>query len=419
MCQNAMIKEKSTKVPETVIRKKLLLLAVLLTLLEFAVLYWKFPLMINGDDYMEELALSGGYNGTLLSLYPYNNILLVKAISKLYGLSNIFPFYSGFLVMVLYVSCTVIHYSFFCAVNKKNYPLWIAEIIYLIAYFTYIISSVATISYTLIAGICGCSAVALILSSDYSEKGFKAKSCAAILLSLLACLIRPESGYVPLCFLLLSYVFVILKNCVSKDEKIGKNHITSIVLFFTIALGAVFACSYLDKLLRDESDARFIADWNKGRSIIVDFKGLSYEEDSKFLNSIGWNEEFFDLEETFYNLDSKCDYAHYSAIQQYAESKPEPTLFAVIGKTFLTIIGYAKSMFFLPLFGIIAVLLAYCLKRVIDIGIRNSIYIYIYRLRVRRSCAYVDVSYIYRTLCRSCVPTDDYATCSVPVFRGN
>ena len=335
---------------------KLLLLSLLVTAIQFLCIYAVLPVMLYSDDYLVELALSGAYNGTTVVNYPFYNLLLIRGIGLLYRVSSSIPWLSIVLLSTLIGSCWVIRYSAYSVCAAKRIPLWVAELAVLCYFFTAIFCITSPLSFTMISGVCSTAAVCLTLAAGLTKE-HRAKSllCSSLMLWL-SYAIRADSAKPSLCYFgLVVFLFYVAQPFLSKDLRYVKTILASI-LAAAVMLGGCWGLSYANKTLRNTEDAKDISRWNHVRSEQLDFHALSYKTNSSFFESIGWNEEFYELEEYWYLLDEKCDYDHYRAIIRHRPQKTSNVSFvSTIENIGITLYSFSTSVDFLPLIVLYAV----------------------------------------------------------------
>ena len=335
---------------------KLLLFSALATAIQFLCINAVLPVMLYSDDYLAELALSGAYNGTTVVTYPFYNLLLIRGVGLLYRIISSIPWLSIFLFSTLIGSCWVIRYSIYSVCTAKRIPLWVAEMAVLCYFFTALFNITSPLTFTLISGVCGTAAVCLTLAAGLTkERRTKNLICSCLMLWL-SYVIRADSAKPSLCYFgLVVFLFYIVQPLLNRDPRYVKTIISSI-LAAAVMLGGCWGLSYANKTLRDNEDAQDISRWNYVRSEQLDFHALSYKTNSSFFESIGWNEEFYDLEEYWYLLDEKCDYDHYRAIVQHSPQKTSNISFvSTIEKTGETLYSFYSSVDLLPLIVLYAV----------------------------------------------------------------
>jgi len=326
-------------------------LAVLITALQFLCIHFFFPFMLYGDDLFAETAISGSYSGSQVAIYPFLNMVLVKGLQALYRLLPAIPWYAVSLVASSILSCFAIQFSILSVFRKKGLPLWLAEIVYFILFFISIFYVTIPIKFTYVSCFCGVAAVSLFLSGAFSKEYIGLQFAGSVCFLWLAFLIRPEGGLVGMCFFLLCAVFSILLQARGAQEKKDRRYFFIIATVFLIT--AICGCGLLltaNNAMRDTPDGHRIEEWNTVRSNLLDYHKTSYSTDAEFYESIGWNEEFYELEDDWYLLDDLCDYAHYAAIDHYTitEKEPQSVSSAAISAV-KTVFSFVKSAYYAPL----------------------------------------------------------------------
>jgi len=326
-------------------------LAVLITALQFLCIHLIVPVLLPNDDLLAETAISGSYSGSQVAVYPFLNMVLVKGLQALYRLLPAIPWYAVILEASLILSCFSIQFSILLVFRKKMLPLWLAEVIYFVFFFISILYVAIPISFTYVSCFCGAAAVSLLLSGAFSKEHMGLQFAGSVCFLWLAFLIRPEGGLIGMCFFLLCTVFSLLLQARGEQEKKNRRHFYTIATVFAVT--AICGCGLLltaNNAMRDTPDGHRIEEWNTVRSNLLDYHKTSYSTDSEFYESIGWNEEFYELQNEWYLLDDQCDYAHYAAIDHYTvtEKAPQSVSHAALSAA-KTVVSYVKSIYFAPL----------------------------------------------------------------------
>lgn len=326
-------------------------LAVFITALQFLFIHLIFPFMLYGDDLFAETAISGNYSGSQVAIYPFLNMVLVKGLQVIYRIIPVIPWYAVLLVASLILSCFAIQFSILSVFRKKGLPLWLAEIVYFILFFICFFYMTIPIKFTYVSCFCGAAAVSLFLSGAFCKEHMGLQFFGSVCLLWLAFLIRPEGGLVGICFFLLSAVFSLLLQARGEQEKKNRRHFIIIAtVFAVIAIGGAGLLLTANNAMRDTPDGHRVEEWNAVRSNLLDYQKTSYSTDPEFFESIGWNEEFYELEDNWYLLDDLCDYTHYAAIDHYTiTEKASQSVSSAAISAIKTLFSFVKSAYYAPL----------------------------------------------------------------------
>lgn len=273
----------------------------------FAALRLCVPNFIYIDDSTISNAVNGTYSGTPSDFAPFAGIFLTRGLSFLYGLLPSVEWYSVFMEAAVFFSCTAINYAILICANKQNLPLWVSTVIFGILFAAGLFVISASISFTMVAGLCGAAASALLIAASEKEEHTVLPAALSGVLLLAAELIRHSCFLFAVCFYLLAAARLAAKAysraSADEDDHSGRAVVAVIcglALIVTVCLVSAADKSSLAGEPENES-------WNEYRSALIDYEIPDYEDMPQVYEAAGWNKESYALAKAWYFADSSFD----------------------------------------------------------------------------------------------------------------
>ncbi len=338
------------------------------TFLCFFLIHLFLPTIYPIDDISIMTAINGDYNGECVSYFPFVSNMLRQILGTLYSALPSVAWYPLMMQALLFFSCAAFNYCMVKCSVKRGLPLWLSQTIFGGVFFAVLAPLCIFISFTMVAGVCGMAAVALVLSTYDSRKLATGEICAfifSVILITCATMIRDECGMVALCFYALAGGYLLLRQIVDwrKNGDFSRAISLALVLCVLCSVFGYFAIGKNTEAAVDLDSAR----WNARRSELLDYKSLTYSEYPEVYEKAGWNEEYYNLVSAWYLADGDFDTQSLgqilSAQRQQGSKRTLVDAFKTMGSGIvkhLTDIANAPYILFL---GILAILVVIVIRK--------------------------------------------------------
>lgn len=233
------------------------------------------PYYSMNDDVMMRSILSGGYTGTPDGHAVYMKYPLTGALSLLYRVTNIVPWFDLFMVSCFAVAVTAV----IVRVRRVLEPLkerrvltWGMMAGICILLFALFLPQLFALHYTLVAAMVGSCGLFLLLTGG---------GAISVVLLILCYCIRSQIFFLLLPFMLV----VVLWNVLDKQYRPMCRYLIALVIGITVCMG-------WNGFMYRSSEWKAYAEYNDSRTILYDYdKLLPYEENAEAFERIGISEQ--------------------------------------------------------------------------------------------------------------------------------
>lgn len=233
------------------------------------------PYYSMNDDVMMRSILSGGYTGTPDGHAVYMKYPLTGALSLLYRVTNIVPWFDLFMVSCFVVAVTAV----IVRVRRVLEPLkerrvltWGMMAGICILLFALFLPQLFALHYTLVAAMVGSCGLFLLLTGG---------GAISVVLLILCYCIRSQIFFLLLPFMLV----VVLWNVLDKQYRPMCRYLIALVIGITVCMG-------WNGFMYRSSEWKAYAEYNDSRTVLYDYdKLLPYEENVEAFENIGISEQ--------------------------------------------------------------------------------------------------------------------------------
>lgn len=266
--------------------KKYLCIAIFITIIYYAIIIWKIPLMLSKDDSDMRAIVSGGYTGTISPYINYMNISISAIFSLLYSWCGSINWYGLFEIAVFIVFMIIVLYQVLKrnSVAKKIYGTAIFILLYTIT----LLPLMVEMNFTYVADVLGCGIIFLLVHGDQKLQGKHALVCSILII---------------LCFIIRSQVFfsVIPFIAIALIKKIDHKNAKTIMLYALIISVVIFLLSMVNHFVYNSGKWENFKEFDKHRTWVYDYYGWpEFDEYEDVYEAYGVKKEFVGL------LDTKC-----------------------------------------------------------------------------------------------------------------
>lgn len=266
--------------------KKYLYIAIFITIIYYAMIIWKIPLMLSKDDSDMRAIVSGGYTGTISPYINYMNISISAIFSLLYSWCGSINWYGLFEIAVFIVFMIIVLYQVLKrnSVAKKIYGTAIFILLYTIT----LLPLMVEMNFTYVADVLGCGIIFLLVHGDQKLQGKHALVCSILII---------------LCFIIRSQVFfsVIPFIAIALIKKIDHKNAKTIMLYALITSVVIFLLSMVNHFVYNSGKWENFKEFDEHRTWVYDYYGWpEFDQCEEIYTTYGVEKEFVGL------LDTKC-----------------------------------------------------------------------------------------------------------------
>lgn len=317
-----------------------LLLAFLLNLAAFLFRIIVFDIKYEvSDDYITDAVLSGAYGTGYDPQLLFGNIILGHFLVFIYKLIPAISFYFVLLILLGFISCTVVLYLLF---KKKINTITICMAIVFLAFATddlYVLVQFTKVS--MAAGIAG---GLLILHGLWEAKQHKVLFVVfGTLLLLVGSMVRFDTYLIYCAFLVIAFLYNVILRFSKIDEnektKVSEKDVVGVVSRFSICviiIGLLFGLMYLGQFIKNQNESYHeFNTYNILRYNITDKTRPDFEQIEEAYNNLGLDYLDYVMLNSW-NFDDRDVYSdellqNIADIQQKAVSANPPSLGDAIG----------------------------------------------------------------------------------------
>lgn len=275
---------------------------IVLTCIFIILTYIVFNVQAEGNDDPGMMQYISGFLTGKPDILPYTmGMPYTYLISRLYLLSTAIPWYGLAYVLINTVSVLVICQRFIrknC--TKEDYFYFLC--IY-IAFFVY---QLTNIQFTMVAGLAGTAAIMIVYDMNEEKKNGIFDIVLAVIFSFFSYNIRFQCGLVALGVM----IYCVLGNGILLKMW---NEKQIICLFSCIGIMVISALS--NKIYVNNTGWKEYADLNSERSYYMDVAGIEYDENEDLYESIGWDEDIYNLTNNWCFMDDSANRENFAILK--------------------------------------------------------------------------------------------------------
>lgn len=271
----------------------LVLISLLTTAICFITAMVSSPLsyMTNDDGGIQSL-LSGNVTGEPYITHQFINIILGAFISQLYKLFPQFQWWYVYSLVLIAAGIFMLHFCILKICKDKKVSIKSAILVMTVVDLSFMVYSIANVSFTTVPAILGTGTVALLFATDKikNKKTLKWIGCIVVIEYILLLLHRSASAYALMCYILLG----ILWNLTNRHD-INKKLILRfclVCIFFVVLTGCITG---LNKMASQKINGTEFIEFNAARAKYTDYGHDSYTENPELYEENGWSEEIYNL----------------------------------------------------------------------------------------------------------------------------
>ena len=268
--------------------KNKMLLSITICALFFFVIIAFLPVQFIVNDDMSLMYIYAGYDtGAPQPFSTYTYITFGLIVSGLYMLMPQVPWYTVFLLTVMFFSTVAIIFVLLSSLQKCKHPVIMTIVIIGILFCLLLFRLIMFIHFSVVAGFAGSASVVLFFHFKPKDKKHNALYISFIAFFYFLCItIRPETGN-----LILVLLFCILLYKLIYYFRGLKTHLVT----FAMALIVMFSVIMLDNIFKNTDQWREYELFNAQRVRFSDYQTLNYRESPDVFHAVGWDEARHDL----------------------------------------------------------------------------------------------------------------------------
>ena len=299
------------------------LIALLTTVVCFltAVVSSTLSYMTNDDAGIQSL-LSGNVTGEPYITHQFINIILGAFISFLYKLLPQIQWWYVYSLLLLAVGIFMLHFCIIKICKDKKTSLKTAILVIVVVDISFMVYSIANVSFTTVPAVLGTGLVALLFASDNVEnkRTLKWIGCIVVIGYVLLLIHRSASAYALICYILLG----VLWNFTGR-YKVGRKLVVrfgAVCMFFVLLTGCV---NGLNKIADEKINGIEFIQYNAARARYKDYGHDSYAENPELYEEAGWSEELYSLVEKWYFMDGAVTTENFNYLSENSKVKSSIT----------------------------------------------------------------------------------------------
>lgn len=277
--------------------------------------------MTNDDAGIQSL-LSGNVTGEPYITHQFINIILGAFISFLYKLLPQIQWWYVYSLLLLAVGIFMLHFCIIKICKDKKISLKVAILVIAVVDVSFMVYSIANVSFTTVPAVLGTGLVALLFASDNVEnkRTLKWIGCIVVIGYVLLLIHRSASAYALICYILLG----VLWNFTGRykvDRKLVLRFGT-VCMFFVLLTGCITG---LNKIADEKINGTEFIQYNAARARYKDYGHDSYVENPELYEEAGWSEELYSLVERWYFMDDAVTTENFNYLSENSKVKSSIT----------------------------------------------------------------------------------------------
>lgn len=299
------------------------LIALLTTAVCFliAALFSTLSYMTNDDAGIQSL-LSGNVTGEPYITHQFINIILGAFISFLYKLLPQIQWWYVYSLLLLAAGIFMLHFCIIKICKDKKISLKTAILVIAVVDISFMVYSIANVSFTTVPAVLGTGLVALLFASDNvkNKRTLKWIGCIVVIGYVLLLIHRSASAYALICYILLG----VLWNFTGRykvDRKLVVRFGT-VCMFFVLLTGCITG---LNKIADEKINGTEFIQYNAARARYKDYGHDSYAENPELYEEAGWSEELYSLVERWYFMDDAVTTENFNYLSENSKVKSSIT----------------------------------------------------------------------------------------------
>lgn len=277
--------------------------------------------MTNDDAGIQSL-LSGNVTGEPYITHQFINIILGAFISFLYKLLPQIQWWYVYSLLLLAVGIFMLHFCIIKICKDKKISLKTAILVIAVVDISFMVYSIANVSFTTVPAVLGTGLVALLFASDNVEnkRTLKWIGCIVVIGYVLLLIHRSASAYALICYILLG----VLWNFTGRykvDRKLVLRFGT-VCMFFVLLTGCVTG---LNKIADEKINGTEFIQYNAARARYMDYGHDSYAENPELYEEAGWSEELYRLVGNWYFMDEAVTTENFNYLSENSKVKSSIT----------------------------------------------------------------------------------------------
>lgn len=299
------------------------LIALLTTAVCFliAALFSTLSYMTNDDAGIQSL-LSGNVTGEPYITHQFINIILGAFISFLYKLLPQIQWWYVYSLLLLAAGIFMLHFCIIKICKDKKISLKTAILVIAVVDISFMVYSIANVSFTTVPAVLGTGLVALLFASDNvkNKRTLKWIGCIVVIGYVLLLIHRSASAYALICYILLG----VLWNFTGRykvDRKLVVRFGT-VCMFFVLLTGCITG---LNKIADEKINGTEFIQYNAARARYKDYGHDSYAENPELYEEAGWSEELYSLVERWYFMDDAVTTENFNYFSENSKVKSSIT----------------------------------------------------------------------------------------------
>ena len=277
--------------------------------------------MTNDDAGIQSL-LSGNVTGELYITHQFINIILGAFISFLYKLLPQIQWWYVYSLLLLAAGIFMLHFCIIKICKDKKISLKTAILVIAVVDISFMVYSIANVSFTTVPAVLGTGLVALLFASDNvkNKRMLKWIGCIVVIGYVLLLIHRSASAYALICYILLG----VLWNFTGRykvDRKLVVRFGT-VCMFFVLLTGCITG---LNKIADEKINGTEFIQYNAARARYKDYGHDSYAENPELYEEAGWSEELYSLVERWYFMDDAVTTENFNYLSENSKVKSSIT----------------------------------------------------------------------------------------------
>ena len=277
--------------------------------------------MTNDDAGIQSL-LSGNVTGEPYITHQFINIILGAFISFLYKLLPQIQWWYVYSLLLLAAGIFMLHFCIIKICKDKKISLKTAILVIAVVDISFMVYSIANVSFTTVPAVLGTGLVALLFASDNvkNKRMLKWIGCIVVIGYVLLLIHRSASAYALICYILLG----VLWNFTGRykvDRKLVVRFGT-VCMFFVLLTGCITG---LNKIADEKINGTEFIQYNAARARYKDYGHDSYAENPELYEEAGWSEELYSLVERWYFMDDAVTTENFNYLSENSKVKSSIT----------------------------------------------------------------------------------------------
>lgn len=247
---------------------------------------------MTNDDTGIQSVLSGNVTGEPYITHQFINIILGAFISHLYKLLPQIQWWYVYSVLLTATGIFMLHFCILKICKDKKISIKSAILVIAVLDLSFMVYSIANVSFTTVPAILGTGIVALLFVTDKikNKKTLRWVGCIVAIGYILMLIHRSVSAYALLCYILLG----ILWNLTNRSDLNKKLvlRFCAVCIFFVALTGCLTG---LNRIAGEKINGTEFIEFNAARAKYMDYGHDSYMENPKLYEENGWSEEIYNL----------------------------------------------------------------------------------------------------------------------------